>query len=47
MAAELEYRYTGGAANANPDLSLGGTSSSVEVVSVALNNLFPNGYRYW
>ena len=42
MAAELEYRYTGGAANANPDLSLGGTSSSVEVVSVALNNLFDN-----
>ena len=42
MAAVLEYFLTGGAANANPDLSLGGDTSSVNVNSTALNNLFAN-----
>ena len=42
MASVLDYRYTGGAANANPNLSLGGVTSSVSVNSVALNNLFAN-----
>lgn len=32
MAVDLEYRLSGGAANANPLLSLGGAMSSVEVV---------------
>lgn len=42
MAAVIEYFLTGGAANANPDLSLGGTTSSVNVSGTALNNLFDN-----
>lgn len=42
MAAELLYKYTGGAANANPDLSLGGDGSSVTLLTTALNNLFDN-----
>jgi hypothetical protein len=44
MAAELLFKYTGGAANADPDLSLGGTGSSVTLLTVALNNLFDNVY---
>jgi hypothetical protein len=40
MAASLEWRLTGGAANADPDASLGGTGSSVAVSGTALNNLF-------
>lgn len=40
MAASLELRLTGGAANADPDSSLGGTMSSEEVSATALNNLF-------
>ena len=42
MAAVLEYFLTGGAANADPDASLGGDTSSVNVNSTALNNLFDN-----
>lgn len=36
MAVDLEYRLSGGAANANPLLSLGGAMSSVEVVGSTL-----------
>ena len=42
MAAVLEYFLTGGGANANPDLSLGGVTSSVNVSGTALNNIFDN-----
>jgi hypothetical protein len=42
MAADLKFHYTGGAANSDPDLSLGGTGSSELLNSTALNNLFDN-----
>lgn len=42
MAATLEYRYTGGAANSDPDASLGGAMSSETLSATALNNLFDN-----
>jgi hypothetical protein len=42
MAANLVLRYTGGASNSDPDLSLGGVSSSVELSATAMNNLFDN-----
>jgi len=42
MASLIQFHYTGGAANADPELSLGGTGSSVELVGTALNNLFEN-----
>ena len=40
MAAVIEFRLTGGGANADPDLSLGGTMSSVEISGTVMNNLF-------
>lgn len=40
MASTLEFRYTGGASNSNPDASLGGVSSTALISSTALNNLF-------
>ena len=42
MAAVIEYFLTGGAANADPDASLGGTTSSENLSGTALNNLFDN-----
>jgi hypothetical protein len=42
MASEIFYHLTGGAANADPDLSLGGDTSSEVLSSTALNNLFDN-----
>ena len=42
MAAVLEWRLTGGAANTDPDASLGGVSSSEQVSGTAMNNLFDN-----
>ena len=42
MAASNFFHLTGGAANADPDLSLGGTGSSVRLSITALNNLFDN-----
>lgn len=42
MASELFFHHTGGAANADPDLSLGGTGSSERLSGTALNNLFDN-----
>ena len=43
MAASVPtYYLTGGAANADPDASLGGDTSSEELSATALNNLFDN-----
>jgi hypothetical protein len=43
MAATFAFKYTGGASNANPNLSLGGVGSSVTVIATPiLNNLFDN-----
>jgi hypothetical protein len=42
MASDLKFHYTGGASNSDPDLSLGGTGSSVLLNTTALNNLFDN-----
>jgi hypothetical protein len=42
MSSVLEYRLTGGAANADPNASLGGDMSSVSLSGTALNNLFAN-----
>jgi len=42
MAAVIQYYLTGGVGNSNPDDSLGGDTSSTEVSSTALNNLFDN-----
>lgn len=42
MSSVLEYRLTGGAANADPDASLGGDTSSESMSGTALNNLFDN-----
>ena len=42
MVAVIEYFLTGGGANADPDASLGGTTSSVNLSGTALNNLFDN-----
>jgi hypothetical protein len=42
MAANLTFHLTGGASNADPDLSLGGVGSSVLLSGTALNNLFDN-----
>lgn len=38
--ADLEYRLSGGAANADPNASLGGAMSSTPIVSGATDNLF-------
>jgi hypothetical protein len=42
MSSVLEYRLTGGAANADPNASLGGDMSSEQLSGTALNNLFAN-----
>jgi hypothetical protein len=42
MASAIFYHLTGGASNADPDLSLGGTGSSEVLSGTALNNLFDN-----
>jgi hypothetical protein len=42
MASDCFFHYTGGAANDDPDLSLGGDGSSELLDSTALNNLFDN-----
>lgn len=42
MAAEVEYRLSGGAANADPNASLGGVMSANAVDSNANPNLFAN-----
>ena len=40
MAATLVWKLTGGAANADPNASIGGVRSSVSLSGTALNNLF-------
>lgn len=40
MASSIDYFLTGGAANADPSLSLGGPHSSVALSGTALYNLF-------
>lgn len=42
VAGDLEYRYTGGAANGDESLSIGGATSSVEITTASDNNLFPD-----
>lgn len=42
MAANLQFRLTGGASNSDPDASLGGAMSSNQLASTAMNNLFDN-----
>lgn len=42
MSATLEFRLTGGAANSDPNASLGGVMSSNQISGTALNNLFDN-----
>jgi hypothetical protein len=42
MASNILFHLTGGSANADPDLSLGGDGSSEVLSSTALNNLFDN-----
>ena len=42
MVAVIEYFLTGGAGNADPDASFGGTTSTTNVSGTALNNLFDN-----
>ena len=40
MAATLAFQLSGGASNADPNLSLGGVHSSVALSATAMNNLF-------
>ncbi len=42
VAADIEFRLSGGAANSDPDASLGGAKSSVEIVDATEGNLFDN-----
>lgn len=42
MPASLQIMLTGGAANADPNLSLGGVGSADQISAVAMNNLFDN-----
>lgn len=42
MAASIQLRLTGGAGNSNPNASLGGVMSSVQVSGTPMNNLFDN-----
>ena len=42
MASDLKFYYTGGASNSDPDASLGGVGSSVQITDPAINNLFDN-----
>lgn len=42
LASNLKYFYSGGVANSDPALSIGGAKSSVVLSGVALNNLFDN-----
>jgi hypothetical protein len=40
LATDLKFFLSGGAANSDPDASLGGAKSSVAIVTNVLNNLF-------
>ena len=38
----LEFRYSGGVGNSDPDASLGGVMSNTPLNATAMNNLFDN-----
>ena len=40
LASEIKFYLSGGAANADPNASLGGAISSTEIVAASLHNLF-------
>ncbi len=40
VAGDFEFRLSGGASESDPDLSLGGVKSSVEITDASLHNLF-------
>lgn len=40
VSTDIKYRLSGGAANSDPNASLGGAKSSVEIVDATLHNLF-------
>lgn len=40
VAADIDFRLSGGAGNASPNASLGGVKSSTEIVDATLHNLF-------
>ena len=42
VSGDLRFHLTGGAANADPSLSLGGVISSVQLTDATLENLFAN-----
>jgi hypothetical protein len=42
VAGDIEFRLSGGASNNDPNISLGGAKSSVEIVDATLQNLFDN-----
>lgn len=40
VAGDIDFRLSGGAANSDPNASLGGAKSSVEITDASLHNLF-------
>lgn len=42
IATDIKFYHSGGAANADPNASLGGAKSSVEITDATLQNLFDN-----
>ena len=40
VAGDIDFRFSGGAANSDPNASLGGAKSSVELTDASLHNLF-------
>ena len=47
MAATLEFFYSGGGSNSDPELSLGGSISSANISTTSLNNLFQDAEPPW
>lgn len=42
VAGDIKFYLSGGASNTNPNLSLGGTISTTQIVDNTLDNLFPD-----
>lgn len=42
VAGDIEFRLSGGAAESDPNLSLGGVISSVQIAAASVENLFDN-----
>lgn len=40
VSADIKYRHSGGAANSDPNASLGGAKSSTDITAASLHNLF-------